>query len=118
LTEHPGLKALDDKLRGAQTELDSGNSADAITDAGTALQLLLSHLGHHGKTLGEQVKAARLAGLFSGIDGKLGAAVDNLCDWVASVRNQRGDAHPAAQPDRADAELVFRIVVTLVLRLA
>jgi hypothetical protein len=68
--------------------------------------------------LGEQLKAARKGTLFTGIDTKLGSAVDNLTEWVGSVRSQRGDAHPSPQVDSADAEFVFRIVVSLVLRLA
>lgn len=92
IVTRPDLQPIDDKLREALAELDGGKTADAVTDAGTALQTLLTHLGHTGPTLGDQVRAARKAGLFSGIDTKLGEAVENLAAWVAAVRNQMGDA--------------------------
>lgn len=44
-------------------------------------RVYLTHLGHTGPTLGDQVRAARKAGLFSGIDTKLGEAVEDLVAW-------------------------------------
>lgn len=116
LTENPRFAPVDDKLREALSEIDAGRTADAVTDGGTALQLLLAELGHPGATLGDQVKRARKAGLFAGVDTKLGDALEAACQWVASVRNQMGDAHPGADPTREDAQFLVRIVGLLLLR--
>jgi len=117
LATRPGWQDLDEKLRQAQSELAAGNSGDAVTDTGTALQMLFDHLGYPGTALGDQLKGARKVGAFDGIDTPLGDGLEDLCRWVASVRNQRGDAHPGPEPDLVDAEFVFRIVCALVLRL-
>ena len=118
LLGRPDLAHIDGKLREAQEELDRGRPADAITDIAVALQQLFSELGFEGKTLGEQVTAARRGGMFSGLDAKIGLATENLCDWVAAIRNQRSDSHPASPVDPADAAFAYRIVAALVLRFA
>jgi hypothetical protein len=118
LLGRPDLAHIDAKLREAQEELDRGHPADAITDIAVALQQLFSEMGFDGKTLGEQVTAARQGGTFSGLDAKIGLATENLCDWVAAIRNQRSDSHPASPVDPADAEFAYRIVAALVLRFA
>jgi hypothetical protein len=116
VTANPVLRDVDARLREALDELVAGNAADAVTDAGTALQMLLDHLGYKGAKLGDQLKAARRAGWLSGVDTPLANAIDNLAMWVASVRNQRSDAHHGPPPDPRDAELVVRVVGLLVLR--
>jgi hypothetical protein len=116
VTSNPSLRSVDDKLREALDELAAGNAADAVTDAGTALQMLLDHLGYSGTQLGDQLKAARKAGWLSGVDTPLAVSVENLAIWIASVRNQRSDAHHGPAPDKRDAELAVRVVGLLVLR--
>lgn len=116
LTANPALRGVDAKLREALAELDAGQAGDAVTDAGTALQMLLDHLGFQGTQLGDQIKAARNAGWLAGIDTPLATAVESIAAWVASVRNQRGDAHHGPPPDLRDAELVVRVVGLLTLR--
>lgn len=116
VTSNPELSGVDDKLREALAELAAGNAADAVTDAGTALQMLLDHLGFPGGTLGDQLKAARRAGWLAGVDTPLATAVDGLAGWIASIRNQRSDAHHGPAPDPRDAELAVRVVGLLVLR--
>lgn len=116
VTSNPSLRSVDDKLREALDELTAGNAADAVTDAGTALQMLLDHLGYSGTQLGDQLKAARKAGWLSGVDTPLAASVENLATWIASIRNQRSDAHHGPAPDKRDAELAVRVVGLLVLR--
>ena len=59
VTSNPALRGVDDKLREALDELAAGNAADAVTDAGTALQMLLEYLGFSSGQLGDQLKAAR-----------------------------------------------------------
>ncbi len=116
ITNVPALAEVDRKLQEALRELEHGRPADAVTDAGTALQMLLEHLGYTGKQLGDQVTAARKAGWLSGLDTQLGKAVEAIAQWVASVRNQRGDAHHGPDPDPKDAEFVVRMVGLLLLR--
>jgi hypothetical protein len=116
ITKDPALRDVDTKLREALDELAAGNAADAVTDAGTALQMLLDHLGHSGTQLGDQLKSARKAGWLSGVDTPLANAIENLAAWIASVRNQRSDAHHGPPPDPRDAELAVRMVGLLVLR--
>lgn len=116
VTSNPALRAVDDKLREALAELADGNPADAVTDAGTALQMLLDQLGFTGGQLGDQLKAARKAGWLSGVDTPLAVAVESLGTWIASIRNQRSDAHHGPAPDARDAELAVRVVGLLVLR--
>ena len=115
LANRPEYRNIELRLRDAQDELDQGNAADAVTDIGAALQLALRHLGHDGKTLGEQVVAARKAGRFSGVNSPLGEAMEKLCAWVSSVRNQQSDAHPGAPIDLDEAKLTFRVTVSLIL---
>ena len=116
ILSNPALRTVDDKLREALDELVAGNPADAVTDAGTALQLLLDHLGYSGTQLGDQLKAARRAGWLSGVDTPLARSVESLVTWIASIRNQRSDAHHGPAPDKRDAELAVRVVGLLVLR--
>lgn len=116
VTSNPDLRGVDDKLREALAEIAAGNPADAVTDAGTALQMLLEHLGFTGGQLGDQLKAARKAGWLTGVDTPLATAVESLGTWIASIRNQRSDAHHGPDPDTRDAELAVRVVGLLVLR--
>lgn len=116
ITSNPDLRNVDDKLREALAELAAGHAADAVTDAGTALQMLLEHLGFSGGQLGDQLKAARKAGWLAGVDTPMATAVESLATWIASVRNQRSDAHHGATADERDAELAVRVVGLLVLR--
>ena len=115
VTANPALRAVDARLREAFDELTAGNAADAVTDAGTALQMLLDHLGYAGRQLGDQLKAARKGGWLEGVDTSLANAIDSLVVWVTSIRNQRSDAHHGPGPDTRDAELVVRVVGLLVL---
>ena len=116
VTSNPALRGVDDKLREALAELAAGNAADAVTDAGPALQILLEYLGFSGGQLGDQLRAARKAGWLDGVDTPLAVAVESLGTWIASIRNQRSDAHHGPAPDKRDAELAVRVVGLLVLR--
>ena len=46
----------------------------------------------------------------------IGECARNLVKWIASVRNQRSDAHDTQSPDQGDAELMVRLVGVLALR--
>lgn len=112
----PALEKIDLKYREAVAELSAGKPADAITDAGTALEMLLDALGYSGGSLGDQLKAAKKQGWLAGVDTPLANALEDLVKWIVSVRNQRSDAHDTQSPDQGDAELMVRLVGVLVLR--
>ena len=97
-------------LDAAARELSDGHPADAATDIGTALQAALELAGCSGQTLGDQMKAARRSGLFACEHTKLGAALEDLGDWVAGVRNQLSDAHHGSEATEAEARLALAIV--------
>jgi len=118
VTARSDLRPIDEKLQEALAELDNRQTADAVTDAGTALQMLFEHLGFGGPALGDQIKAARKAQFFSGSDARLGSALEDVSYWIAATRNAHGDAHPGPAPDLRDAEFVVRMVGLMVLRLA
>jgi hypothetical protein len=46
----------------------------------------------------------------------MAGAIESLGNWMASIRNQRSDAHHGPAPDKRDAELAVRVVGLLVLR--
>ena len=116
VSNNPALRHVDDKLREALEELSAGNAADAVTDAGTALQMLLEHLGYVGGQLGDQLKLARKSGWLDGIDTPIGQrcgrhrSLGCICSQSAQRRP------PWAPHPRRDAEFVVRIVGILVLR--
>lgn len=99
------------RLHDAEREIQSGRYADAATDLGTALQLAFRRAGFAQQVLGEQLRAARAAGVFSGLGNRLGGAVEDLIAWISGLRNSHGDAHPTARPaSRAEALLGLRLV--------
>ena len=85
--------------------------ADAVTDAGTALQVALEQLGCGGNALGPLGRSAVGMGILSGHDQK-------LVDWVAADRSQSGDTHNADPVTRDDAWFAVHVVGALLLRLA
>ena len=94
-----------------------GNPADAITDAGTALQEMLVALGAQGKALGPLLDSARQKGLLGPYDSKLAEGVQRIGDWVSTDRSERGDAHLVKESDADDAWLAVHVVGALILRL-
>ena len=102
----------------ALVQLSDGNPANAITDAGTALQQLLIAKGCEGNALGPLITSARKNGLLLSHDSPLTVSILKAMDWVSSDRSQLGDSHNATQPSLDDAWLIVHIVGALVLRLA
>jgi hypothetical protein len=98
------LEKVEKAFQDALSELKpSGNPADAITDAGTALQEMLTVLGTRGNALGPLLADARKRGLLARHDAK-------LVDWVSAVRSEQGDAHAVTDADRDDAWLAVHVV--------
>jgi hypothetical protein len=62
------------------SEISRGKAADAITDAGTALEESLKLIGCAGTGLGPLIKSARAKGLLAPHDGKLTGSLDDA--WL------------------------------------
>lgn len=100
-------------LKEAEREIERGRYPNAVTDLGTVLQLALGRAGYSGNQLGDQLKAARLGGLFAGLDVRLGTAAENISYWISGLRNTRSDAHPSPPPTRPEALLAFRLTESI-----
>lgn len=119
LSGRPHLHKVEAAYTAALEELASGTAADALTDAGTALQEMLKAIGCSGETLGKQFKEAKSKQLLGNEDSPLLDAIERTMNWVASVRNQKSDAHPGnGTANKADGWLMVHIVGALILRLA
>ncbi len=102
----------------ALEELAHGKAWDAITDAGRALQEVLTRLGCDGNQLGDLIRSARKRGLFAAHDAQLTDAVEKVMHWVSADRSQMGDAHHETSATRDDAWLIVHVVGALIVRLA
>lgn len=107
--------AFQDALRELGSE---DGAADAITDAGTALQEMLVALGCEGNALGPLVKSARAKGLIGASDQRLERGIVDVVEWVAADRSTTGDSHNATRASREDAWLTVHVVGALMVRLA
>lgn len=92
--------------------------ADAITDAGTALQETLEALGCSGNALGALISDASKKGHLGKHDTALTAGIEKFLVWAAANRNNMGDGHHVTDATRADAWLMVHIVGSLIVRLA
>jgi hypothetical protein len=110
LSGRAGWDKVEDAYQKALKEIGV-DPADAITDAGTALQEALAQLGCKGNALGPLGDDARKRGLLTPYDAK-------LVDWVSADRSGKGDAHNATPATRDDAWLAVHVVGALILRLA
>ncbi|MGY1857535.1 hypothetical protein [Modestobacter sp. SYSU DS0290] len=118
LSGRRGFEGAEKAYKEALEEISHGKPADAITDAGTALQETLTSLGCEGNALGPLTKSARKKGLLAPHDGPMTEAVEKLMHWVSADRSTTGDAHGATSPSTEDAWLIVHLVGALVLRLA
>lgn len=101
----------------ALKEVTGGEAADAITDAGTALQETLTALGCKGNALGPLLKDARRNGLLAGHDQNLVDGILKFADWASADRSESGDAHKHSTATTADAWLMAHVVGALIVRL-
>jgi hypothetical protein len=118
LSGRSGFDKVEVAYLDAIREISNGSPADAITDAGTALQEVLTALGCSGTQLGPLIKDARRRGLLAPHDAKLDQAVADVMDWVAADRSQSGESHHVSTASIEDAWLIVHIVGSLILRLA
>lgn len=113
------LDAVEQAFQKALHEMKpGGDPADAITDAGTALQEMLDAVGAKGQALGDLLIDARKREILAPYDSKLADAVKALGDWVSADRSARGDTHHVRDASRDDAWLAIRVAGALILRLA
>lgn len=113
-----GMEGAERAFQDALSEISRGKPADAITDAGTALQEVLVALGCEGNALGPLIKSAKAKGLLASHDSTMTDGIEKLLHWVSADRSQTGDAHAATTPGIEDAWLSVHVVGALALRLA
>lgn len=117
LSGRPGWVGVEAAYKKALHEI-GGDPADAITDAGTALQEALTVLGCEGNALGPLLRSAKAKGLLAPHDAALSSAIEKLISWVSADRSTMGDAHNTNPADPSDAWLAVHVVGALILRLA
>ena len=118
LHSQPQFAAAETAYQNALGEIRKRDAGDAVTDAATALQEVLTALGCTGGALGDLLKSAKNKGLVKGNDTPLTEAIGNTVNWVAAKRNQ-GEAHKG-DPDinMSDAWMMVHVVGALIIRLA
>jgi hypothetical protein len=113
-----GWSRAESAYQDALREIAHGAAADAITDAGTALQEALTAAGCVGNQLGDLIKSARAKGLLAPHDSPLLHSIGKVFTWASADRSQTGDAHHTTTATVADAWLTVHVVGALLLRLA
>ncbi|HEV2070575.1 MAG TPA: hypothetical protein VGR26_12345 [Acidimicrobiales bacterium] len=114
-----GWDKVEAAYQAALREISSGNPADAITDAGTALQEALMLLGCQGNALGSLIKSAKSKGLLAPHDSQLTDGIEKIAHWVSADRSESGDSHKASTGvTRDDAWFTVHVVGALIVRLA
>lgn len=112
------LDKVEFAYRSALEEIAGGKAADAITDAGTALQEMLSTLGCTGNALGPLIASAKAKGILAPHDSPMLGAVEKVLHWVSADRSEKGDAHAVTSPTLDDAWFIVHVVGAAVLRLS
>lgn len=112
------LNRVESAYQAALAEISKGEAANAITDAGTALQEMLSALGCIGNALGPLIKSARENGLLASHDSPMLGALEKVLHWVSADRSERGDAHAVSTATIDDAWFTVHIVGAVILRLS
>ncbi len=112
------LAAVESAYQDALREVTNGTPADAITDAGTALQEMLRAKGCEGNALGPLIASAKRKGTLAAHDSPMEVALAKIMEWVAADRSEKGDSHRVGQPSTDDAWLTIHVVGALIIRLA
>lgn len=118
LVSQPGWEKVEVAYQAALGELSRGDAADAITDAGTALQEALVKIGAEGNALGPLITSARKKGIILGHDVPLLEVVERASTWISADRSQVGDAHGVTAATLDDAWLTVHVVGAVILRLS
>lgn len=118
LIARPNFDKAHDAYLAALKEISKDEAANAITDAGRALQEALVALGCQGNALGPLITDARKRGVLAAHDQKLIDGIERFLHWASAERSQTGDAHKHSDATLDDAWLMVHVVGALVLRLA
>jgi len=118
LAGRPDLDKVESAYRAALEEITKGKAADAITDAGTALQEMLGALGCDGNALGPRIASARAKGILAPHDSPMLTAIEKVLHWVSADRSEKGDAHAVTSATLDDAWLIVHVVGAVILRLS
>ncbi len=117
LSGRAGWESVEGAYQAALGELHGGDPADAITDAGRALQLTLELLGCSGSKLGPLIASARSLGLLAPHDSQLENALVGMMHWASADSSKKGDRHVDSDAVKEDAWLTVHVVGALILRL-
>lgn len=101
----------------ALREISRGDAADAITDAGAALEEVLKSLGCEGNSLGSRLADSKKRGLLAKHDSPLIAGVEKFIGWVGGDRSELGDSHGVTNAVIADAWLMVHVTGAIIIRL-
>lgn len=118
LAGRPDLDRVESAYRCALEEIAGGKPGDAITDAGTALQEMLSSLGCAGNSLGPLISSAKSKRILAPHDSPMLAAVEKILHWVSADRSETGDAHGVTSATLDDAWFIVHVVGAVILRLS
>lgn len=118
LAGHLNLEKVESAYQAALEEITNGKAANAITDAGTALQEMLAALGCEGNALGPQIASARGKGILAPHDSPMLTAFEKVLHWVSADRSEKGDAHSVTSPTLDDAWFTVHIVGAIIVRLS
>lgn len=113
-----GWERVEASYQDALSEIARGSGANAITDAGTALQEALVQLGASGNQIGDLIASAKKRGLIAGHDESLLRVIEKACQWVSADRSVTGDTHNADPASIDDAWFTVHIVGAIIVRLA
>jgi hypothetical protein len=114
----PDLADAHGSYLNALRQISESEPANAITDAGTALQQTLQALGCAGNALGPLIKSAKSKGLLASHDAQLAAGITSFMDWASADRSEKGDGHKPGTKELSDAWLMVHVVGALIVRLA
>jgi hypothetical protein len=117
LLHDPRFQAAEKSYQHALEEVTKGKPGDAITDAGTALQEMLTTLGCDGDSLGPLIKSAKAKGLLAAHDVRMTQAIADTMAWVSADRDEKGDSHKADAAAKEDAWFIIHVVGALIVRL-
>jgi hypothetical protein len=118
LLSTPGWEKVESSYQDALSQLAQGEGANAITDAGTALQGAFERLGAKGNQLGDLITSAKSLKILASQDLPLLDAIERACRWVSADRSNFGDSHNADPAHTDDAWFTIHVVGAIVLRLA
>lgn len=113
-----GWEGVERSYQNALAELARWQGANAITDAGTALQEAFTFLGASGNQLGDLITSAKKLGIIASHDLPMLNTIDKACRWVSADRSNTGDTHNADEASNEDAWFTVHVVGAILLRLS